>query len=198
MFGIIYGYIKIIALAALAIFSLILLLRLIFSFSDPNPFGAVGRFYLKIRKLTERVVYPAASLLARFRIDPRYAPLITILIAVLLTFFGLEIIKSAFYIIEGLANSVKDNDVTKIIGFLLCAVLSVYILLIFIRFLSSWFVFSRNTFLGFVRRVTDPVLLPFQRLIPPIGMFDISGMIVLLLFSLVRGLFIRVFDLPIQ
>lgn len=193
MFGIIYGYIKIIILTALAILSAILLLRLIFSFSDPNPFGAIGRLYLKVRKLTERIVYPAASMLARFRIDPRYAPLVTILIAVLFTFFGLEIIESAFFIIAGLSDGIGTGNAKIIIGFLLYAVLSVYILLIFIRFLSSWFVFSRNTFLGFVRRVTDPVLLPFQRLIPPVGMFDISGMIVLLLLSFARSLIVRFF-----
>lgn len=186
MFGIIYGYIKITLLAALAVFSAILFLRLIFSYSDPNPFGSVGRFYLKIRKLTERVVYPAASMLARFRIDPRYAPLVTILVAALFTYFALEIIESTFRIVAGLTQSFAANDVKRIVGFLLYAVLSLYILLIFIRFLSSWFVFSRSSFLAFVRKLTDPVLLPFQRLIPPVGMFDISGMIVLLLLSLLR------------
>ena len=195
MFGLIYAYIEMTALTVLAILTAILLLRLIFSYSDPNPFGAVGRFSFKIRKLTERIVYPAAAMLARFRADPRLAPLVTILVAALLTYFGLEIIKSTLYITQGLTESIGANDVKRIIGFLLYAVVSIYILLIFIRFLSSWFVFSRNTFLGFVRRLTDPVLLPFQRLIPPVGMFDISGMIVLLLLSFVQALIVKIFVL---
>jgi uncharacterized protein YggT (Ycf19 family) len=47
--------------------------------------------------------------------------------------------------------------------------------------------------LGFVRRVTDPVMIPVQRLIPPIGMFDISGMIVLLLLSFLQSIVLRIF-----
>ncbi|MGI8555452.1 MAG: YggT family protein [Pyrinomonadaceae bacterium] len=193
MFGIIYTYIQLFALTALAILTGILLLRLLFGYTDPNPFGAVGRFSFKIRKLTERIVYPAANLLARFRIDTRLAPIVTILIAAIFTYFGLQIIESTFLIIGGLTQSFAANDVKRIIGFLLYAVLSIYILLVFIRFISSWFVFSRNTFLSFVRRAADPVLLPFQRLIPPVGMFDISGMIVLLLLSFVRSLIVRIF-----
>lgn len=193
MFGIIYTYIQLFALTALAILTGILLLRLLFGYTDPNPFGAVGRFSFKIRKLTERIVYPAANLLARFRIDTRLAPIVTILIAAIFTYFGLQIIESTLFIIGGLTAGLAAGDVKIIIGFLLYAVLSIYILLIFIRFISSWFVFARSSFLGFVRRVTDPILLPFQRLIPPVGMFDISGMIVLILLSLVRSLIVRMF-----
>jgi YggT family protein len=36
----------------------------------------------------------------------------------------------------------------------------------------------------FLLRVTDPVLLPFRRIIPPVGMFDISPIIVLFLLQL--------------
>lgn len=193
MFGIIYAYIQLFALTALAILTGILLLRLLFGYTDPNPFGAVGRFSFKIRKLTERIVYPAANLLARFRIDTRLAPIVTILIAAIFTYFGLQIIESTLFIIGGLTAGLAAGDVKIIIGFLLYAVLSIYILLIFIRFISSWFVFASSSFLGFVRRVTDPILLPFQRLIPPVGMFDISGMIVLILLSLVRSLIVRMF-----
>jgi YggT family protein len=193
MFGIIYSYIQLIVIAALGILISVLLLRLIFSYTDPNPFGAVGRFAFKIRKLTERIVYPAANLLARFRADVRLAPLIVILITSLFAYFLLGIIESTLFIIGGLSAGFREGNIKLIIGFLLYAVLSIYILLIFIRFLSSWFVFTRNTFLGFVRRVTDPILLPFQRLIPPVGMFDISGMIVLLLLGFLQNLVVRIF-----
>ena len=193
MFGKIYYYIQFVTLAALAVLTAILLLRVFFSYNEPNPFGAIGRFSFKIRKLTERIVYPAANMLARFRIDPRFAPLVTILVAALFVYFGLGIIQSTFFIISGLLFAVAAGEIKLLIGFLLYAVISIYILLIFIRFLSSWFVFSRSTFLGFVRRVTDPVLLPFQRLIPPVGMFDISGMIVLLLLSFVQSIVVRMF-----
>jgi YggT family protein len=80
-----------------------------------------------------------------------------------------------------------------VIGFILYGLLSVLVLFIFIRFLSQWFVFTRNTFLGFVMRVTDPIMLPVQKVIPPIGMFDISAMIVLIGISLLQTLVLNIF-----
>ena len=42
----------------------------------------------------------------------------------------------------------------------------------------------QNPWLRFLVRVTEPVLGPFRRLIPPLGMFDISPIVVLLLIQL--------------
>jgi len=44
-----------------------------------------------------------------------------------------------------------------------------------------------------VMKVTNPIMIPFQKLIPPIGMFDISAMVVLLLISFLQVLVLRVF-----
>jgi YggT family protein len=193
MLGSIYPIISSIVVVALSVFVTLLILRLIFSFSDPNPFGAIGRFSFWLRKKTERFVYPAARLLSQFRIDPRYAPLITILITCILAYFALQIIENTFFIIDGLTSGVMSGNPKVVIGFILYAILSIYVLFIFIRFISSWFVFTKNTFLGFVQRVTDPVLIPLRRLIPPIGMFDISAMLLLLLISFLQGIVLRIF-----
>jgi YggT family protein len=177
------------------IFVALLILRLIFNYSDPNPFGKIGRFSYQLKKRTDRFVYPAARLLANFRVDTRLAPILTILISAFLAYFALQIIGNTFFIIDVLTGGVASGNIKQIIGILLYAALSLYVLLIFIRFISSWFVFTRNTFLGFVKRVTDPVLIPFQRLIPPIGMFDISAMILLFLIQLLQMMVLRVFGI---
>jgi len=175
------------------VFVIALILRLIFNYSDPNPFGAVGRFSYNLKKATDRFVYPAARFLATFRVDTRLAPLVTIFLALILAYFTLQIISNTFFIIDGLTGAVAAGNVKALIGFVLYALVSIYILFIFIRFLASWFVFTRNTFLGFVQRVTDPVLIPVQRLIPPIGMFDISAMLVLLLLGFLQTIILRTF-----
>ena len=193
--NLVYPIIAKIVIYALMIFVALLVLRLIFNYTDPNPFGKIGRFSYYLKKWTDKFVYPAAKFLANFRIDTRFAPLITILITVLLTFFALNIIQNTFFIIDKLAEGVAAGNVKWIIGIVLYAGLSVLVLFIFIRFISSWFVFSRNTFLGFVKRVTDPILLPAQRLIPTIGMFDISAMLVLILIQLLQGVVLRVFGI---
>lgn len=179
--------------ALFGIFAGMLLLRLILGYADPNPFGAVGRFSFKVRKVTEKWVYPAARFFAMYGISTRWAPLLTLFIALLLTYFFTQIVGNTFFVIDGLSMGVAAGDPKVVIGFIVYGLLSILVLFIFIRFISSWFVFTRSTFLGFVTRVTDPILLPVRRLIPPLGMFDISAMIVLLLISFVQSIVLRIF-----
>src|SRR5687768_9366519 len=99
MYNSIYPVISWIVIGALLAFITLLVLRMIFSYTDPNPFGAIGRLAFQIRKATERFVYPAARFLAQFRINPRYAPLVTIFIAAVLAYFSLQIIGNTLFII---------------------------------------------------------------------------------------------------
>jgi uncharacterized protein YggT (Ycf19 family) len=188
-----YPIIWMILWGAFLVFLLLMILRLIFSYEDPNPFGKIGRFGFKIRKITERSVYPAARFLANFRVDTRLAPLVSIFVALVFTYFASQIIGNTFFVIDGLTTGVVAGNPKMVIGFILYGLLSILVLFIFIRFLAQWFVFTRNTLLGFVMRVTDPIMLPVQRLIPPIGMFDISAMIVLIAIFVLQSVVLNVF-----
>lgn len=189
----VYPWIFIAVWAIFGVFLGTLILRLVYNYSDPNPFGKIGRFGYKVRKVTEKWVYPASRFLATFRIDTRLAPLVTMLIAFVFTYFATQIVQNTFFVIDGLSAGVLMGSPRIIVGFVLYGLLSVLVLFIFIRFISQWFVFHRNTFLGFVARVTDPILAPARRLIPPIGMFDISAMLVLLAISFLQSIVMRVF-----
>ncbi len=176
-----------------SIFLGLMLLRLTFNYADPNPFGKVGRFGFKVRKATEKWVYPAARFFAMYRVDTRLAPLLTIFIGLVFTYFFTQIVGNTFFVIDGLSAGIAAGNPKVVIGFVLYGLLSLLVLFIFIRFLASWFVFTRKTFLAFVMRVTDPIMLPVQRLIPPIGMFDISAMIVLILIGFLQSLVLNIF-----
>ncbi len=189
----VYPYISLVVTSAFLIFFALLMLRLIFNYSDPNPFGKIGRFSFELKKRTDKFVYPAARFLANFRVDTRLAPLVTLFIAGALTYFGLGIVHNTFFIIDELSKGIISGNIKAVIGIILYAILSVFVLFIFIRFISAWFVFTRSTFLGFVKKVTDPVMIPFQRLIPTIGMFDISAMVVLILIGFLQTIVLRVF-----
>jgi YggT family protein len=56
-----------------------------------------------------------------------------------------------------------------------------YVIILIIRALMSWFPYSPDSPLNPVRRVaitvTEPVLAPFRRLIPPVGGFDLSFLV---------------------
>lgn len=189
----IYPWFFLIVWSLFGVFMGMLVLRLIFNYSDPNPFGKVGRFGYKIRKATERWVYPASRFLAMYNVDTRLGPLLTLLIGLVITYFFTQIVGNTFFVIDGLTAGIVRGSVSVIIGFVLYGLLSVLVLFIFIRFLASWFVFTRKTFLAFVVKVTDPIMLPVQRLIPPIGMFDISAMLVLIGISLLQSVVLNVF-----
>lgn len=189
----VYPIIFVIVWSVFGVFLGILLLRLIFNYTDPNPFGSVGRFGFKVRKATEKWVYPAARFFAMYRIDTRLAPILTILIGLVVTYFAMQIVGNTFFVIDGLATGILTGQPKVVIGMIIYGLLSIYILFIFIRFISSWFVFTRKTFLGFVKRVTDPVMIPVQKLIPPIGMFDISAMLVLLVIGFLQSIVLRIF-----
>lgn len=191
--ALVYPIFFLIVWSIFGIFLGLMVLRLIFNYADPNPFGKVGRFGFKIRKLTEKWVYPAARFFAMYRVDTRLAPLLTMFIGLVVTYFFTQIVGNTFFVIDGLTAGVVTGSAKVIIGFILYGLLSVLVLFIFIRFLAAWFVFSRNSFLAFVMKVTDPILLPVQRLIPPIGMFDISAMLVLLVISFLQSIVLGVF-----
>jgi YggT family protein len=191
--ALVYPIFFLVVWSVFGIFLALMILRLIFNYSDPNPFGKVGRFGFKIRKITEKWVYPAARFFAMYRIDTRLAPLLTIFIGLVLTYFFTQVVGNTLFVIDGLTAGVLTGNAKAIIGFILYGLLSVLVLFIFIRFIASWFVFTRKTFLAFVMRVTDPIMLPVQKLIPPIGMFDISAMLVLLVISFLQSIVLNVF-----
>ncbi|HJP28579.1 MAG TPA: YggT family protein [Dehalococcoidia bacterium] len=70
-----------------------------------------------------------------------------------------------------------SDDFLAYIGWLL----RIFAYLIVARAFSSWFPDARrHTIIQLLYQVTDPVMIPASRLIPRIGMIDISPMIVIL------------------
>ena len=189
----VYPWFFLVVWSLFGVFMGMLVLRLIFNYTDPNPFGKVGRFGYKIRKATERWVYPASRFLAMYNVDTRLGPLLTLLIGLVITYFFTQVVGNTFFVIDGLTAGIARGSASVVIGFVLYGLLSIFVLFIFIRFLASWFVFTKKTFLAFVVKVTDPIMVPVQRLIPPIGMFDISAMLMLIGISLLQSVVLNVF-----
>ncbi len=70
-----------------------------------------------------------------------------------------------------------SNDFLAFIGWLL----QIFGYLIVARALTSWFPDARrHPIVQLLYQVTDPVMIPASRLIPRIGMIDLSPMIVIL------------------
>ncbi|MBF16352.1 MAG: hypothetical protein CL740_05010 [Chloroflexi bacterium] len=68
-----------------------------------------------------------------------------------------------------------------IISDLLSILLRIYAYLIIIRAFSTWFPQYRNhEIIQTLYKITDPIMKPASKYIPPIGMIDISAMIVVI------------------
>jgi YggT family protein len=178
--------------AAIMTVIVLMLLRLVLNYADVNPFSKPA---LLTRRFSDPLVDPVRRGLARSGLDPKIAPIGTILIAILLGYFALQLVGTFLGTISGVIRSLEYGAMISLIGFLLYGLLSLYSLLIFMRIVFSWGASSTNRVLRFLIRVTEPVLGPFRRIIPPLGMLDISPIVVLLLISLfqtaVQGTLIR-------
>jgi YggT family protein len=67
--------------------------------------------------------------------------------------------------------------------------LSLYNIVILIRVVTSWFPVDRRAeWYRLLWNITEPVMAPCRRLVPPIGMIDVSPMVVLLLLQVAAEL----------
>jgi len=81
-----------------------------------------------------------------------------------------------------------------VIGQVLCAALGIFVLALFGRIILSWFPTRPGSPVGsaaaVLDRVTEPVLGPARRIIPPIRIggigLDISAMLVVIVFQMLR------------
>ena len=178
----------------------LMVLRLIADAMDLNPFGWMSR---TIHRLTDGLVVPVRGGLRNFGMDPKFAPLVAILLVILLGYFLLQLVGTIATTIAGVLVSVQEGAMISVLGFLLYGAISIYILLIIIRIVFSWGMVSySNRVMRFLVDVTEPLLGPLRRIIPPLGWIDISpivAFIILWLFqaaiagTLLRGATIQAF-----
>jgi len=79
---------------------------------------------------------------------------------------------------------------------IVCSLIQLYVLLLVVRVVMSWFPISPNgpaeTVAGFLYMVTDPVLVPLRRLLPPVRMgamaLDLSPIVAFFALTGLRGI----------
>lgn len=84
---------------------------------------------------------------------------------------------------------------------LIDAILGIFLIILVVNVVLSWlFAFDivspRNAFVGtvyeFTRRLTDPILAPIRKIIPPIAGVDLSVLVLMLAIQFIRELLPRV------
>ena len=164
---------------------LLMLVRFIVSAADLNPFSWLA---LTVRRLTDPMLMPVRRALTGFGVDPKVAPLITILLAILVGWFAIQLTDSILGTIAGVLMSAQQRRFIALVGYILYGMLDIYSILIFIRIIFSWGMVSyRNRIMRFLVNVTDPLLVPLRRMIPPFGMLDLSPIVAFILIWLFKA-----------
>ena len=170
-----YWFFNAALITAIVAVIVLLVLRLIANQLDLNPFSWSSR---TIRRLTDPIIGPVRRTITRAGVDQKFAPLMTILLVVLLGFVALQVVTSVFNTLTGVVLSIAAQAFAPAIGYLLYGLLSFYSFLIFIRIILSWGRLSySNRPARLLFNVTEPLLGPLRRVVPLVGMFDISPIV---------------------
>src|SRR5215216_5027128 len=113
----------------------LMVVRLIADAMDLNPFGWMSR---TLRWLTDGFIVPVRGGLRGFGADPKFAPLVVILIAILLGFFVVQLVGTVSGTLQGVLQSLQSGALIRLLGFILYGLLSIYSLLIMIRVIFMW------------------------------------------------------------
>ena len=74
---------------------------------------------------------------------------------------------------------------------IICSILTLFIVLLFVRAVLSWFPVEPGSFLAqlndVLRLLTDWAVLPLRAIIPPVGMIDISFLVLSFGLLILRG-----------
>jgi len=162
----------------------LVLLRFIANLADLNPFGWAAR---TIRRITDPLILPVRRPLVRAGVDPKYAPLVTILITIFLGWCLLQFVGAATGILDGMIRSIAARAIVPFIGFVIYGLLSFYTLLIFARVICSWVSVSYSKrWMRFLVNATEPLLGPLRRILPIMGGFDFSPIIAWLILEIMK------------
>ena len=177
-----YSLIRWAVIATIIAAIVLIILRSMFIYLDVNPFTWHAR---NVRRATDPVIMPVRRMLMAFRLDPKVAPFILIIILIVIGYLIVQIAGTLLNTIAGIffaVNERKAGAPVGIAGYLLFGFLGLYTLSIFVRIVMSWFGTSyTNPLMRFLVRLTEPLLGPLRRMLPTVGMFDVSPIVAFLI-----------------
>jgi YggT family protein len=175
----------IITVSAAAI--LLILLRSLFKYLDRNPFNWSVR---TVGRLTDPVINSVRRMLIGFRIEPRVAPFIAVVLIMVFGYLVFMLTENILNTVAGIVYALSRPWVgapAPIIGYVLFGFLGLYTLMIFLRILFSYLTTGYpNRWVRLLFRSTEPLLAPLRRMIPTVGMFDVSPIVAFVVLYLLQ------------
>jgi YggT family protein len=155
-----------------------------------TPFGAWPRF---VRRASDPVLQPLERRIVRSGGSPQDAPLWLIGIVVV----GGLLVISLIQWLAGLTVTLRylaEAGPEAWGRFLVSGLFSILMIALFVRVISSWLgVSPYKRWMRPVMLLTDWLINPIRRILPPFGMLDFSPLVAWLVLSLVRGFVLSLF-----
>ncbi len=160
----------------------LILLRSLINYMNLNPFSWLA---VTLRRTTEPVLRPVRAVLIGFRVDPNFAPFLVIILLIVAGYMLVELVRGLLWTIAGVIyalTSGQPGTPIAVAGYLLFGLLELYTLGIFVRIIFLFVgVGYGNRLMRFLYRITEPLLAPLRRMVPPAGMFDLSPMVAIII-----------------
>jgi YggT family protein len=150
-----------------------------------TPFSPLPKL---ARRLGDPLTKPLERRMLRSGANPVNAPYVLFWVALL---GGLALLAFVEWLIVTLWRLVTSAQTGPmgLLYFAVSSIFSILILAIFVRVIASWFGISPYSRpMRIVHGLTDWLIEPLRKVIPPLGMFDLSPLAALLLLYLLRGL----------
>ena len=175
---------RVLVVAALVFASVVALTHWAVRSRRITPFGAWPRF---VRRLSDPVVVPRERRVVRAGGSPQDAPLwlLGVVVAGGLLLLTLVHWLAGFVTMLG---TLSESGPRAWAGFLVSGLFNVLMIALLIRVISSWFGISPyRPWMRPVMALTNWIIDPIRRILPPFGMIDFSPLVAWLVLTLVRG-----------
>ena len=146
-----------------------------------------------VRRATDPLLWPIAQHMPG---NTGAAPLILLIATLIGAFFVKWLTNDVLYALVGLLHGISSGEILHIIGWLLYGLIALLLVLIIARIVFSWLPFVRGgRFMWTLYSLTEPIMGPFRQIVPPLGMFDLSPILLILLLQFAQSAIQSVFEL---
>lgn len=175
---------RVIVVVALAYASVVALTHWAVRRRRINPFGAWPRL---VRRVSDPVLLPLERRVIRFGGSPQDAPLWLLGLVILGGLILLSLTNWLFGLV-GTLGALAHASPRDWLRVLVSWAFSIVMLAIFIRVIASWFGVSEyRSWMRPLVFLSDWIIQPIRRLLPPAGMIDFSPMVAWLVLWVARG-----------
>ncbi len=171
---------------ALMIYMLIVVVRVLISWVNPDPYNPIVRFLCQV---TDPVLYRVRQTIPLPMTGIDFSPIIVLII---ITFFDSFVMKTIRDLTLGINVSILANLVYAFV-MAIHDILRIYMLILIVRAVISWVnPDPYNPIVRFLYEVTEPVLYRVRRAIPmPVTGIDFSPMIVIIIIYFIDSFLVK-------